>query len=75
MAIAVLHVLGGGLEAHPVSPRSFLGFGLAAALLAGAATLLLLEQTWAEDVNLAFFKVNVWVGLAVLLAVLAARLA
>src|SRR5262245_26919499 len=41
--------------------------------LAVAGVLLLLEQRWAEDVNLAFFKVNVWVGVAVLAMVLAAR--
>jgi len=32
------------------------------------------EQKWAEDVNLAFFKTNVWVGFAVLAMVLAGRL-
>ncbi len=32
-----------------------------------------LEQRWAENVNLAFFKVNVWVGFLVLAMVLAAR--
>ncbi len=44
------------------------------AVLAGAAVLLWLEQRWAEDVNLAFFKVNVYVGFAVLATVLLARL-
>ena len=44
-------------------------------LWAGAAVLLELEQRWAEDVNLAFFKVNVWVGVLVLSMVLAARMA
>jgi len=48
---------------------------LAGALLVVAGTLLFLEQRWAEDVNLAFFKVNVWVGFVVLAIVLAARLA
>ena len=41
---------------------------------AAAVALLYMEQKWAEDVNLAFFKTNVWVGFAVLLMVLAARL-
>jgi 4-hydroxybenzoate polyprenyltransferase len=41
--------------------------------LAATAALLFLEQKWAEDVNLAFFKVNVWVGFAVLAMVLIAR--
>jgi hypothetical protein len=35
--------------------------------------LLQLEQRWAEDVNLAFFKVNVVVGIVVLALVLVAR--
>ena len=39
------------------------------------AVLLWLEQRWAEDVNLAFFKTNVVVGFLVLATVLAARLA
>src|SRR5437867_1162893 len=43
--------------------------------LAMAGVLLSLEQRWAEDVNLAFFKVNVWVGFAVLAMVLSARAA
>ena len=47
---------------------------------AGAATLvagilLYLEQKWSGNVDLAFFKVNVWVGVAVLAAVLLARAA
>jgi 4-hydroxybenzoate polyprenyltransferase len=43
--------------------------------LAGTVALLWLEQRWAEDVNLAFFKTNVVVGFVVLATVLAARLA
>lgn len=42
---------------------------------AGAGALLYLEQKWAEDVNLAFFKVNVWVGAVVLALVLVTRAA
>jgi 4-hydroxybenzoate polyprenyltransferase len=42
---------------------------------AGTVTLLWLEQRWAEDVNLAFFKTNVVVGFLVLATVLAARMA
>jgi 4-hydroxybenzoate polyprenyltransferase len=45
------------------------------ALLAAIGVLLFLEQKWAEDVNLAFFKVNVVVGFAVLAMVLATRAA
>ena len=49
---------------------------IASGLLFGAAlALLYLEQRWAEDVNLAFFKTNVWVGFVVLALVLAARMA
>jgi 4-hydroxybenzoate polyprenyltransferase len=44
-------------------------------LFAVALGLLYLEQRWAEDVNLAFFKINVWVGVVVLAMVLAARMA
>jgi 4-hydroxybenzoate polyprenyltransferase len=44
------------------------------ALLVAVAVLLSLEQRWAENVNLAFFKVNVWVGFVVLAMVLVARL-
>ena len=36
--------------------------------------LLTLEQRWAENVNLAFFKVNVWVGFGVLATIAVARL-
>ena len=42
---------------------------------AGTVTLLWLEQRWAENVNLAFFKTNVIVGFLVLATVLAARMA
>ena len=43
--------------------------------LAASGILLVLEQRWAENVNLAFFKVNVVVGFAVLMVVLAMRAA
>ena len=42
---------------------------------AGTVLLLWLEQRWAEDVNLAFFKTNVAVGFVVLATVLATRMA
>jgi len=48
---------------------------LAALSLAATCVLLWLEQRWAEDVNLAFFKTNVAVGFTVLATVLAARMA
>jgi 4-hydroxybenzoate polyprenyltransferase len=53
------------------------GWAMPVSLLALAATgvLLYLEQRWAEDVDLAFFKVNVFVGFGVLATVLAARAA
>jgi hypothetical protein len=49
--------------------------GATLAGFAGTVFLLWLEQRWAEDVNLAFFKTNVAVGFVVLATVLAARLA
>ena len=45
------------------------------AALAAAGVLLYLEQRWAENVDLAFFKVNVLVGFAVLATVLIGRAA
>jgi len=42
-------------------------------VILGTAVMLWLEQKWAEDVNLAFFKINVYVGFAVLAIVLLAR--
>ena len=47
---------------------------LTLALLVTVFILFYLEQKWAEDVNLAFFKTNVWVGFAVLALVLAGRM-
>ena len=69
MGKAVLLLLG------PLATQATWGGALTVALGLGTGYLLYLEQRWAEDVNLAFFKVNVWVGLGVLLQVLAARLA
>jgi len=66
LAMAAFAVLEPG-----ISPPA--AVALTAAALAGTAALLFLEQRWAEHVNLAFFKVNVWVGGCVLLTVLAAR--
>ena len=43
-------------------------------LFVATVALLWLEQRWAENVNLAFFKTNVIVGFVVLAAVLAARM-
>ncbi len=80
---AVLHRFGALLLAaaavavlEPATRGPFAGGMLAvAAVWAAIVVMLELEQRWAEDVNLAFFKVNVWVGAAVLVLVLAARLA
>jgi hypothetical protein len=44
-------------------------------LLLGVGLLLLIEQRKSAYVDLAFFKVNVWVGFFVLAMVLAARAA
>jgi hypothetical protein len=67
--MAALAVLGAGPGASPGAVAA-----LAATLLA-TGCLLWLEQRWAEDVNLAFFKVNIFVGLGVLASVLVARAA
>ena len=69
LAFAVYRVLGG----FPVPGMAWLV--LAGTLFAATVTLLYLEQRWAEDVNLAFFKTNVWVGFLVFIMVIAARLA
>jgi len=68
MGFAILAVLG------PAATRASWWGAVAVALLLGTSWLLSLEQRWAENVNLAFFKVNVWVGFGVLLSVLAARM-
>lgn len=59
--------------AAPLAARPVGAWLAIAAPLLGTGVLLLLEQAWAEDVHLAFFKVNVVVGLGVLVTVLAAR--
>ena len=69
LAYAVYRVLGGF-----VVPGA-LWLALAGVLFAATLMLLYLEQRWAEDVNLAFFKTNVWVGFLVFAMVIAARLA
>jgi 4-hydroxybenzoate polyprenyltransferase len=58
----------------PITPERYLWVGVTGALLGITVGLLRMEQKWAEDVNLAFFKVNVWVGAAVLAMVLTARM-
>lgn len=68
--VALLAALLGGVTAL-LTPWGV----LAAACGLAAVVLLWLEQRWAEDVNLAFFKTNVWVGFVVLAMVLAARMA
>ena len=73
LVLATLSMLETPPSAAPGWPLSFAAAGWAAVTLAATATLLFLEQRWAENVNLAFFKVNVWVGACVLLTVLAAR--
>jgi len=77
-----LHLLGAAALAVAVvllldaAPTRAGGWMLVTGLLfAGALALLYLEQRWAENVNLAFFNTNVWVGFVVLAMVLAARMA
>ena len=73
---ATLCLIGVGFSVLSLAPRGAIPIRILTAALVGvAAALLHLEQKWAEDVNLAFFKVNVWVGAAVLAIVLAARAA
>ena len=76
---AVLHVI--AMAALVVAAFTVLGAGARPGAIAGviallgvAGVLLHLEQRWAEDVNLAFFKTNVWVGAVVLAVVLVARI-
>jgi 4-hydroxybenzoate polyprenyltransferase len=73
-AMACLALAAWWLATAAGSPRP-LWLGAAALGFAGTVLLLWLEQRWAEDVNLAFFKTNVAVGFVVLATVLAARLA
>lgn len=75
-AIAFLCLIGAVGLLLGATPRVN-GWAMPVTLLALAATgvLLYLEQRWAEDVDLAFFKVNVFVGFGVLATVLAARAA
>jgi 4-hydroxybenzoate polyprenyltransferase len=61
------------LQGHAPPPPGLLA-ALASTVLATGG-LLWLEQGWAEEVNLAFFKVNVVVGFGVLASVLLARVA
>jgi 4-hydroxybenzoate polyprenyltransferase len=84
LALAALLIMGGdaargaGLGALLQSTTAIRAtdWGIAVGVLFAATVgLLYLEQRWAEDVNLAFFKINVWVGVAVLAIVLAARMA
>jgi 4-hydroxybenzoate polyprenyltransferase len=61
--------------AFAAGPPGLAWGAVALACLAGTVVLLWLEQRWAEDVNLAFFKTNVAVGFLVLATVLSARMA
>jgi 4-hydroxybenzoate polyprenyltransferase len=73
--LAALAALAGAAVQVAGSARAFATpWGAASALLfAGACALLTLEQRLAENVDLAFFKINVWVGAAVLAIVLTGR--
>jgi 4-hydroxybenzoate polyprenyltransferase len=75
-AVAFLCLVGAVVLLLGGTPR-ITDWAMPVSLLALAATgvLLYLEQRWAEDVDLAFFKVNVLVGFGVLATVLAARAA
>ena len=58
---------------HPTWTPSLAGLAAMALFLAVAGVLMFFEQRWAENVNLAFFKVNVWVSFFVLLAILSSH--
>jgi 4-hydroxybenzoate polyprenyltransferase len=73
-AVAFVCLFGAGVALWRLgAPRPAWAAPAVSATLAVAGLLLVLEQRWAEDVNLAFFKVNVMVGFAVLLMVLVIR--
>ena len=73
IAFLCLLAAGGALWRLGQTPKPIWAGPALAAALAAAGALLILEQRWAEDVNLAFFKVNVVVGFAALLVVLVTR--
>jgi 4-hydroxybenzoate polyprenyltransferase len=75
LAAIALHAAALWVIANANGAPQPLWLGVAAAGFVGTVVLLWLEQKWAEDVNLAFFKTNVWVGFLVLGTVLAARMA
>ncbi len=72
-ASAALAGLAAASPAPPAGAVTPAGLTLMALPLAVAGVLLFLEQHWAENVDLAFFKVNVWVSLFVLLMILASH--
>lgn len=75
LAAMALHAAALWVIAHANGAPQPVWLAVAAAGFVGTVVLLWLEQKWAEDVNLAFFKTNVWVGFLVLGTVLAARMA
>ncbi len=64
-ALALLSPAAGGLTVR--------GFLAVLAVWLAIVAMLELEQHWAEDVNLAFFKINAWVSGAVFVMVMVAR--
>jgi len=72
-AALLAHVGGTMLTAAPVV--AVVWAVVAALAFVAVCILFYLEQRWAEDVNLAFFTTNVWVGFVVLAFVLALRFA
>ena len=75
--VAHFALLGAGIAImrEAGAPSWSVGEAAMAGMWLVVGVLLFLEQRWAENVNLAFFKVNVWVGFAVLAMVLVARAA
>lgn len=74
--LAALAALAGAAAAVVGDVRAFATpwGALTAALFAATCALLTLEQRLAEHVDLAFFRINVWVGAVVLAMTLAARM-
>ncbi len=73
--LGALALGGAALEILATAPGTLTvpGFLAVLAVWLLIVTMLELEQHWAEDVNLAFFKINVWVSAAVCVMVLVAR--
>jgi 4-hydroxybenzoate polyprenyltransferase len=73
VALAARLAVGNMIGPQATGTPPVAALGAMALLLGVAGVLLFLEQHWAENVDLAFFKVNVWVSFFVLLLILASH--